>query len=109
MISPSTTKKITTAIAKTVVYSSRTRAPCSVTATGGYSPVTNAWPAPDTTATAARTTSTSAATTTDRVDERRVRGELDINVLEGKCARGRSVTTDLSGRCRPSRAEPAPF
>ena len=53
MIRPSTTKKITTAIANTIVYRSRIRAPCSVTATGGYRPVTNAWPAPGTTARAA--------------------------------------------------------
>src|SRR6476660_3523666 len=89
MIRPSTTKKIATAITKTIVYRSRILAPSVVTAFGGKSDETNRLPSSKRftpTAKRIRATPTMAAPTAIAkiaVDEgARDLGEPDIKVLE---------------------------
>ena len=87
-IRPSTTKKTATAIRKTIVYRSRMAAPWVVTATGGYSPVTNVSPYLMTSTPTAIATTTAISTrapmaiAVSATVEGRVLGGLDINVLE---------------------------
>src|ERR1700686_1144103 len=116
MISPSTSRKITTAIRKTIVYRSRICAPCAVTATGGKSPVTNVSPACRTLppkATSSRTMPMMAAPrarATTAVLVVRDLGELDIKILEmgGEPVRGAS-TGESAGASDRRGAEPRPF
>src|SRR5712691_6439089 len=88
MISPSTTKKMATAIRKTTVYRSRISAPWLVTATGGKSPVTKVSPILRTSTPMARRTrltpmiAAPMASAKIAVWEVRDLGELDIKALE---------------------------
>src|SRR5882757_8394219 len=107
-ISPSTTRKITTAMMNTTVYRSRIWRPSLVTAIGGYRLPTNCSPASNMlTPRASRIRvrpmiAAPMARAKIAVCEERDLGELDIKALEDGRVPGRGATTDAySRRGRP--------